>query len=75
MITQEIPSESEHEFWLLHLDQVLKFLDATDEEKDYSIIGTFTADTISGTCGHCESRCPFGVKQESRMEEINRYFG
>ena len=26
-------------------------------------------------CGHCESRCPFGVKQEARMEEINRYFG
>ena len=25
-------------------------------------------------CGHCESRCPFSVKQESRMEEINRYF-
>jgi len=25
-------------------------------------------------CGHCESRCPFSVKQESRMEEIARYF-
>ena len=25
-------------------------------------------------CGHCESRCPFRVKQESRMEEINTYF-
>ena len=25
-------------------------------------------------CGHCESRCPFGVKQESRMEQIHRYF-
>ena len=25
-------------------------------------------------CGHCESRCPFGVKQESRMETINAYF-
>ena len=29
-----------------HLDQVLKYLDANDEQKDYSIIGTFTADTI-----------------------------
>ena len=106
-----------------HLDQVLKFLDASEEEKDYSVIGTFTADTIEGLCvycnhcqpcpagidiglvnkyydlalagdaiaanlytklsikadvclrcGHCESRCPFGVKQESRMEEIDRYF-
>lgn len=26
-------------------------------------------------CGHCESRCPFHVKQESRMEEIAGYFG
>ena len=26
-------------------------------------------------CGHCESRCPFNVKQESRIEEIDRYFG
>jgi len=25
-------------------------------------------------CGHCESRCPFHVKQEGRMEEINSYF-
>ena len=106
-----------------HLDTVLKFLTASDEEKDYSVIGTFTADTITGTCvycnhcqpcpagidiglvnkyydlalagdsiaanhytklsvkadaclkcGHCESRCPFGVKQESRMTEIKQYF-
>ncbi len=26
-------------------------------------------------CGHCESRCPFHVKQEARMEEIAAYFG
>jgi len=25
-------------------------------------------------CGHCESRCPFHVEQEKRMEEINQYF-
>jgi len=25
-------------------------------------------------CGHCESRCPFGVRQESRMKEIDEYF-
>ena len=107
-----------------HLDTLLKFLTATDEEKDYSVIGTFTADTVKGICvycnhcqpcptgidiglvnkyydlalagdtiaanhytkfsvkanaclhcGHCESRCPFSVKQESRMEEIAHYFG
>lgn len=106
-----------------HLDQLLKFLSASDEEKDYSVIGTFTADTISGTCvycnhcqpcpaginiglankyydlakagdtlaanhytklavkadaclhcGHCESRCPFNVKQEERMEKISQFF-
>jgi len=106
-----------------HLDQILAYLTATDDEKDYSVIGTFTADTISGTCvycnhcqpcpagidiglinkyydlaragdeiaanhytkltiqadaclhcGHCDSRCPFGVKQIDRMEEIDRYF-
>jgi predicted aldo/keto reductase-like oxidoreductase len=26
-------------------------------------------------CGHCESRCPFHVKQEDRMDEIAEYFG
>lgn len=25
-------------------------------------------------CGHCESRCPFHVKQEARMREIAQYF-
>ena len=25
-------------------------------------------------CGHCEARCPFHVKQESRMEELAAYF-
>ena len=93
------------------------------EEKDYSLIGSFTADIISGTCvyckrcqpcpagidiglvnkyydlamagdalaanhytklgvkadsclrcGHCESRCPFGVKQETRMATVAEYF-
>lgn len=25
-------------------------------------------------CGHCESRCPFHVKQIARMEEIESFF-
>lgn len=25
-------------------------------------------------CGHCEARCPFHVKQEDRLKEINFYF-
>jgi len=106
-----------------HLDQLLQYLQASNEEKDYSILGNFTVDTITGTCvycnhcqpcpagidiglvnkyydlalagdllaanhytklavnadaclhcGHCESRCPFSVKQESRMFEIAKYF-
>jgi predicted aldo/keto reductase-like oxidoreductase len=106
-----------------HLDTILAFENATDKEKDYSVIGNFTADKIIGKCvycnhcqpcpakidiglvnkyydlalagdevaknhytklsvkadsclhcGHCESRCPFSVKQESRMDEISKYF-
>lgn len=26
-------------------------------------------------CGHCNSRCPFGVDQMNRMQEIKDYFG
>lgn len=26
-------------------------------------------------CGHCDSRCPFGVEQSARMAEIAEYFG
>lgn len=26
-------------------------------------------------CGHCDSRCPFGVAQSSRMRKIAAYFG
>lgn len=26
-------------------------------------------------CGHCNSRCPFKVPQQERMEEIKNYFG
>ena len=26
-------------------------------------------------CGHCDSRCPFGVAQSDRMQEIATYFG
>ncbi len=107
-----------------HLDTLLGFLDATAEEKDYSVIATFTADKIAGTCvycnhcqpcpagidiglmnkyydlalagdrlaenhydkltvkasacldcGHCDSRCPFGVLQSKRMKKIADRFG
>ena len=27
------------------------------------------------SCGHCDRRCPFGVRQNARMKEIAAYFG
>ena len=105
------------------LQTVLKYVTATPEEKDYSVIGEFAPQDATGICvycnhcqpcpmglnvglinkyydlalagdkmakghyeklpihadacvkcGHCESRCPFRVKQETRMAEINQYF-
>ena len=55
-----------------HLDQVLKFLEATDEEKDYSIIGSFTADTITGTCVYCNhcQPCPASID----IGLVNKYY-
>lgn len=102
---------------------LLKFFEVSPEERDYSIIGSFTPKDMTGTCvycnhcqpcpmgldvglinkyydlalagddmaedhyhklnvhadacvqcGHCESRCPFHVKQEARMEMIAEYF-
>ncbi len=107
-----------------HLDTLLKFLTASPEEKDYSVIASFSADAVTGTCvycnhcqpcpagidiglvnkyydlalagdtiaanhydklsvtadaclqcGHCDSRCPFSVKQMDRMTEIAAKFG
>lgn len=108
---------------MAHLKELLPFLSATPEEKDYSVIAGFTAQTVEGTCvycnhcqpcpagidiglvnkyydlalagdaiaanhytklsvqadaclhcGHCESRCPFSVRQEERMAQIAAYF-
>lgn len=108
---------------LADLDELLGFIDASAEEKDYSIIGTFSAEKIAGNCvycnhcqpcpaginiglvnkyydlalvgdkmavghydklsvkadaciecGRCDRRCPFKVKQQSRMKEIANYF-
>ncbi len=107
-----------------HLDTLLGFLEAAPEQRDYSVIGSFTADTVAGTCvycnhcqpcpagidiglvnkyydlalagddiaanhydklsvtagaclqcGHCDSRCPFSVKQMDKMAEIAKKFG
>ncbi len=57
---------------MAHLDQLLKFLTATEEEKDYSVIGTFTADTITGTCVYCNhcQPCPAGID----IGLVNKYY-
>ena len=39
----------------------------------YDHLGKTAGDCIA--CGHCDSRCPFGVAQSTRMEEIAAYFG
>lgn len=103
--------------------QLLGFFDATEEERDYSILGSFMPKDAAGVCvycnhcqpcpaglniglinkyydlakagdtmaakhyqnlefhaedcikcGHCESSCPFHVKQITRMEEIANFF-
>ena len=51
-----------------------QMLDAEEAERDYSVIGSFSPADACVQCGHCEARCPFHVKQESRMKEIADYF-
>lgn len=103
--------------------KLLGFFESSPEEKDYSVLGTFTpkealgacvycnhcqpcpaglnvglmnkyydlavaGDTMAANhyeklakhavdcvkCGHCDSRCPFKVKQSERMQVIAEYF-
>ena len=54
---------------------MLKFLTATDEEKDYSstcIYRNYYQPHLN--CAHCEGYRPFCVKQKSRMEESEQSF-
>lgn len=104
------------------VEELLAYYDATDDETDYSIIGSFTPTDAVGSCvycnhckpcpvgidiglvnkyydlavagdemavqhyklleknasdciqcGHCDSRCPFQVKQSQWMTEIRKY--
>ena len=57
---------------MAHLDELLHFLEASDEEKDYSVIGTFSADTIAGTCVYCNhcQPCPAGID----IGLVNKYY-
>ncbi len=57
---------------MAHLDTLLGFLTAPAEERDYSVIGTFTADTVSGTCVYCNhcQPCPAGID----IGLVNKYY-
>jgi predicted aldo/keto reductase-like oxidoreductase len=104
------------------VDELLSYYDRTDEELDYSVIGSFAPPQANGkcvycnhckpcpvgidiglvnkyydlaivgdtlakehystlekkasdciSCGHCDSRCPFSVKQSKRMAEIKSF--
>ena len=54
------------------LKQNLSFLDATEEEKDYSIIGSFTPDETKGKCVYCKHchPCPEGID----IGLVNKYY-
>jgi predicted aldo/keto reductase-like oxidoreductase len=107
---------------IAEVDELLSYYDKSEEELDYSIIGTFAPSQAAGkcvycnhckpcpagidvglvnkyydlakvgdslaiehyktleknasdciSCGHCNSRCPFGVDQISRMKEIAEF--
>ena len=42
-------------------------------EQHYRTLEKKASDCIS--CGHCDKRCPFHVKQSERMRQIDEYFG
>ena len=105
------------------VEELLRYHELPEEEKDYSVIASFDPVDTEGTCvycnhcspcpagldvglinkyydlakagdllaaehyrtlehtaadctgcGHCDARCPFGVDQSGRMQEIDSYF-
>ena len=54
------------------LDEILAYIDATDEQKDYSILGTFEQVEHQGTCVYCKHchPCPKGLD----IALINKYY-
>ncbi|MDE7244171.1 MAG: aldo/keto reductase [Oscillospiraceae bacterium] len=52
--------------------QLLRFLDAPPEERDYSILGTFTPQDAVGSCVYCNhcQPCPVGLN----VGLINKYY-
>lgn len=54
------------------LKQILAYLDASAEERDYSIIGSFTPDETKGSCVYCKhcQPCPVGID----IGLVNKYY-
>ena len=54
------------------LEENLAYLTATEEEKDYSIIGLFTPEETTGKCVYCKHchPCPVGLD----IGLINKYY-
>ena len=54
------------------LDALLGFSQASEEEKDYSVIATFTAEKIAGNCVYCNhcQPCPMGIQ----VGLVNKYY-
>ncbi len=54
------------------LKEILSFLDTIEEERDYSIIGSFTPDDSVGKCVYCKHchPCPAGLN----IGLINKYY-
>ena len=52
--------------------ELLGFLDASPEERDYSVLGTFTPTDAAGTCVYCNhcQPCPAGLN----VGLINKYY-
>lgn len=54
------------------LKEILKFVSATPEEKDYSIIGKFAPADVSGKCVYCNHCMPCPMKLDIGL--INKYY-
>lgn len=57
---------------LSDLDELLGFADASAEEKDYTVIGSFTAEKVAGNCVYCNhcQPCPAGID----IGLVNKYY-
>ena len=54
------------------LKEALAWLDASPEERDYAVLGTFTPQDVTGTCVYCNhcAPCPVGLN----VGLINKYY-